>query len=247
MIFRKQVYQNFFVKLCPVIFGTIITATLLSGCEKASDELAHSSRPYPPLIGWQGEQFKAFSLCAKRAPYGVTINGVNRSCVNMHGLSVKVSSTSPELNASVYGMCKIDRNPVVVSCSVENSDAQINSINFGNYRDAYKLCNEALYNARLHENREPSKVVALNYGVLEKDLDKTSPYSLKLAVKWGVFDPERSNAKRPGAYFSIQRYERNRVTCDVDNYEVVKLSYRALGNVTWNEKGLLNHYGFFKR
>jgi len=224
---------------------TIFPVVLLVGCDRISSDLAHSGRPNPSQTGWFKSQYKAFWLCNKTARKTSEFGENKRICPVSSGLITDLMSTSPNLNAKVSWACKINKEPAYETCDIVNGNSTRNNVYIGYYRYAYKLCKNALFNARLHENREPSIVVVLDYGFRAKDLKKSSKYSLELAVKWGVFDPLRSKTTRPGSYFSILSYERSRVTCEVNDNQVVKISYRDLGEVSWNERGLLDHRKFF--
>lgn len=176
---------------------------------------------------------------------GLYADGEKRSCVALKGLRTKVISGPSDLKATVYGQCFIDKKPVMVTCGVARGQAVPSSFKYGYYRSAYKLCYGAFKSALRHEYKKPHKVVVLDYGVVKQDLDINSAYKLEFAIKWQIFGSEDSPAPDKRLPLSKRTYEYNRVTCNVADSKVVKLTYRELGDLTWDEKGRLDYSRFF--
>ncbi|MBL4906432.1 MAG: hypothetical protein JKX94_03195 [Sneathiella sp.] len=226
---------------------SVFAATLLAGCDRISGELAHRGLPNPPKTDWNEASYKAFRMCSKMTSIGLYADGEKRSCGALKGLRTKVASGSSDLKATVYGQCFIDKKPVMVTCGVARGHAVISSIKYGYYRSAYTLCREAFKSALRHEYKRPSKVVVLDYGVVKQDLDKKSPYKLEFAIRWKIYGSEDSPAPDKRLPLIEHTYEYDRVTCETDDNKVVKLTYRELGNLTWDEEGRLDYFKFFKR
>jgi len=229
------------------IYCGVFAVSLLAGCDRISNELAHSGAGGPSFSsydGWYGDSFKSFMLCRGRTGHGVTINGEKRSCVAMSGLIKEVTSRSPHLGAEVKGSCRKNGKPVIVDCTVADGKATINSLYYGyNYVMAYEVCRKQLRVDRRGESRSAPYIAVLDYGLRKQDLDEDARYVLKGAVEWNVLAYKPPNSKKATR---IIGQEWTRFTCIVEDKKVVTLTYRELGDVTWNELGFLKTVGFYQ-
>ncbi|MBL4906516.1 MAG: hypothetical protein JKX94_03615 [Sneathiella sp.] len=228
-----------------LVWCAVFPVVLLAGCDRISSDLAHRGLPNPTPTDWYKSQYKAHRMCSNSTWKGVIVDGEKRSCVAMSGLTVNVTSSSPDLKATVYGMCGYGKQQFAVTCEVSQNRTIVKSIRHGYYISAYEVCREAFFSARRHEFRQLSKAVVLDFGVLDKDLDKNSRYVIDFAVRWLVYGSEKSKAPDKRLPFLEQSRERNRVTCEVENNKIVKITYRELGDLSWNEMGKLTYHKFF--
>ena len=161
------------------------------------------------------------------------------------GLSFDLHSIGAESNADIVGLCQYNRPQAVAHCVIRNGSAQTKSVTLGEYYPMNKLCQKSLKKGRKSLGYSYRKSVVLDYSVEPRDLDALSEYSLKGVVLWGIYEPQKSS-QNPQKISKVYVGDKGqRFTCFVNKGEVSELTYSKLGDVTWNEKGELHHYGFF--
>lgn len=143
-------------------------------------------------------------------------------------------------------MCGQSSEKKVVHCVVNEGQAAIIGIYYGAYEQARMLCNKALKYAKEDSAKKFDFFVVFDYGIEPRDLDDTSRYVLKGAVRWTKFDPKRSDLTKPSRLYFVEGIDGERVTCTVENGKVSSLQYAELGEMSWNEKGWLDWFQFFK-
>lgn len=187
---------------------------------------------------------KAMGLCRKSNSVRMR-NGDKRSCRELGGLDTRISSTKPDFNATIDGVCKNEKSPSNFRCSVNAGAATISGIYKGHNFDMSKLCAAVIKKGRYSENLKFREVVFLDYGIKSENRDQNDRYVLAGVAQWAIFDPKRSKMKRPVPLLAFIGVKRERFRCVVENGKVMALSYRELGSLTRHESLELNRREFF--
>ncbi|WP_288900814.1 hypothetical protein [uncultured Sneathiella sp.] len=235
--------------LLVVVFLMIVGG--VAACDQIASNIAHTGTltgnvPPEKLDNWAFASRESLQRCKNAAlDLSLAKDGSGRKCFISNGLQYQVSEP-PVLNAEVYGLCGEKSENKVARCVVDRGQATIAGIYYGAYMRAKSLCNNALKYAKEDSARKFDFFVVFDYGVEPRDLGDMSRYVLKGAVRWTKFDPKRSDLTKPSRLYFVEGIDGERVTCTVENEKVTSLQYAELGEFSWNEKGRLDWFQFFK-